>query len=266
MYSATSGIIGVIVTYIVTEIVYKLKSMASLRRKPNSRFWIACYTDQNGAQCQRSTKTTARPLAQKIADKFEAAYRMKLTEAQARSVVSDIYEDVRGDVLFHATARAFLTGWLASKEIETSSGSYKRYVNAVDKLLDFLGDRADRDIAYVDKKDLLALRDKTAAELSRSTANTDLKILRIAFAQAVSDGLRIDHPGKAVKLLKIRKEADAPERRPFTEAEVKEALAAATGEWRGIILAGAYTGMRLGDIASLTWKKVDLLERRLGHL
>lgn len=108
------------------------------------------------------------------------------------------------------------------------------------------------------------MRDKTAAELSPSTANTDLKILRIAFAQAVSDGLRIDHPGKAVKILKIRKEADAPERRPFTSDEIKRVLAVAKGEWRGIILTGAYTGLRLGDIASLQWKAVDLPQRRIS--
>lgn len=161
-------------------------------------------------------------------------------------------------MLFQATTRAFFTGWLATKKMETSKGSYKRYVNAVDKLFAHLGDRADQDIAYVDKKDLAALRDKTATELSPSTANTDLKILRIGFAQAVSDGLRIDHPGKAVAILKIRKDADAPERRPFTEYEINQVLAVAAGEWRGIIKAGVYTGQRLGDIASLRWTEVDL--------
>jgi hypothetical protein len=123
-----------------------------------------------------------------MAQKFEAAYRMKLTEAQARKVVSDIFEQIHGEQLYHATVRKFLTDWMTNKKSETSPGTHKRYQNAVDKLLDFLGDRADRDIAYVHKRDLAALRDKTAAELSVSTANTDLKILRVAFHQAVIDG------------------------------------------------------------------------------
>ena len=108
--------------------------MASLRLKPNSRFWIACYTDHNGVQRQCSTKETSRPKAQRIAEKYESAYKIKLTEAQARKVVSDIYEAIHGEVLFHATTRKFLAEWLASKKVETAPGSHKRYTNAVENL------------------------------------------------------------------------------------------------------------------------------------
>jgi integrase len=237
--------------------------MASVRHKPNSRYWYACFTDSNGVQRQCSTKETSRTKAQRMAEKFEAAYRLKLTEAQARKVVSDIYEVIHGEVLFHATVRKYLEDWLASKKAETAAGSYKRYGNAVTKLLKHLGDRADKDIAYVHKNDLLALRDKTASELSPSTANTDLKILRIAFRQAVVDGLRIDNPAAAVKTLKERKPDDAPERRPFTELELQALLDIAKGEWKGLILAGLYTGQRLGDLASMRWRMVDLRERTI---
>lgn len=198
-----------------------------------------------------------------MAQKFEAAYAMKLTEAQARKVVSDIYEQIHGEQLYHATVRKFLADWMTSKKSETSPGTYKRYQNAVDKLLTFLVERADKDIAYVHKRDLTALRDKTAAELSVSTANTDLKILRVAFHQAVIDGLRLDNPASAVRTLEDRRSADAPERRPFTEQELKALLSVAQGEWRGLILGGLYTGQRLGDLASLTGRRVDLKEELL---
>ena len=232
--------------------------MASVWRHPNSKFWSACFTDANGRQLKRSTKETNRATAQRIAEKFEAAYRLKLTESQARKVVSDIYEVVRGEVLFHATVRKFLTDWLAGKKLETVSGSHKRYTNAVDKLLAFLGERADRDIAYVHKRDLSAFRDQTARELSASTANTDLKILRIAFRQAVNDGLRLDNPASAVSTLKDKRDDDVPERRPFTGEELNKVLAVAKGEWHGMILAGVYTAQRLGDVASMRWRMIDL--------
>ena len=74
-----------------------------------------------------------------MAQKFEATYKMKLTEAQARKVVSDIFEQIHGEQLYHATTRKFFTDWIAAKKNELSTGSYKRYQNAVDKLLDFLG-------------------------------------------------------------------------------------------------------------------------------
>lgn len=237
--------------------------MASLWKHPKSQFWTACFTDDNGRQLKRSTKLTDRNKATLMAQKFEAAYRMKLTEAQARKVISDIFEQIHGEQLYHATVRKFLTDWMTNKKNETSPGTHKRYQNAVDKLLDFLGDRADRDIAYVHKRDLAALRDKTAAELSVSTANTDLKILRVAFHQAVIDGLRLDNPGAAVRTLEERKSSDAPERRPFTEKELKTLFAVAEGEWEGLILGGLYTGQRLGDLASLTGRRIDLAEELL---
>ena len=237
--------------------------MASLRKKPNSCYWIACFTDGDGVQRQRSTATTDRAQALVMAQKFEAAYTLKLTEAQARKVVSDIYEQIHGEQLYQATTRKFFTDWLAGKQPELSAGSFKRYKNAVDKLLVFLAERADRDIAYVHKRDLTALRDKTAADLSASTANTDLKILRTAFRQAVGDGLRLDNPGSAVRELEGRTDAAAPERRPFTEKELKTLLAVATGEWTGLILGGLYTGQRLGDLASLTGRRIDLAEELL---
>jgi integrase len=237
--------------------------MASVWRHPKSQYWTACFTDENGRQRKRSTKLTDRAKATGMAQKFEAAYKMKLTEAQARKVVSDIYEQIHGEQLFHATTRKFFTDWLAGKKNELSSGSHKRYENAVDKLLAFLAERADRDIAYVHKRDLTELRDKTAADLSASTANTDLKILRTAFRQAVIDGLRLDNPAAAVRTLEDRKEANAPERRPFTETELKTLLGVAEGEWKGLILGGLYTGQRLGDLASLTGRRIDLSEELL---
>jgi hypothetical protein len=145
--------------------------MASLRKKPNSRYWIACFTDGDGVQ------------------------------------------------LYHATVRKFLTDWLAGKQLEMSPGSHKRYQTAVDKLPAFMGDRAERDIA--------ALRDKTATELSPATANTDQKILRVAFRQVVVDGMRLDNPASAVSTLDDRREPGAPARRPFDEAELRTLLAVA---------------------------------------
>ena len=232
--------------------------MSSVWKHPKSQFWTACFTDENGRQRKRSTKVTDRAKAIAIAQKFESAYTMKLTESQARKVVSDIYEQIHGEELYHATTRKFFADWLTGKEKELSPGSYRRYQNAVDKLLEFLSERADRDIAYVHKRDLTELRDKTAEKLTASTANTDLKILRTAFRQAVVDGLRLDNPASAVRTLEDRKDAGAPERRPFTEKELKSLFSVAEGEWEGLILGGLYTGQRLGDLASLIGRKIDL--------
>jgi integrase len=232
--------------------------MASIRKKQNSRYYIACFTDSSGVQRQLSTKLTNRVKAQQIAQKYELAYAIKLTEAQARKVISGVYEELHGEDLHHSTVREFFNEWLKNKAVETTSGTQKRYKNAAEKLIEFLAGRADRDIAYIHKRDITALRDKTAEDLTTSTANTDLKILRVAFRQAVAEGLRLDNPAASVNLLKSRRD---PTRRPFTEDELKKILAVASAEWRGLILAGIYTGQRLGDLAGMRWKTIDPDER-----
>ena len=65
------------------------------------------------------------------------------------------------------------------------------------------------------------------------------------------------NPGVRVKLLKSTKES---KRRAFTLAEIKRILKACGGnvEWRGLVLFGLYLGQRLGDLAKLTWRAVDL--------
>ena len=54
-----------------------------------------------------------------------------------------------------------------------------------------------------------------------------------------------------------RRETDPAERCPFTVKELTNILANASGESKGIILFGLYTGRRLKDIARLTWQIID---------
>src|ERR1051325_7342428 len=115
--------------------------MSSVWKHPKSQFWTACFTDENGRQLKRSSKLTDRGKALVMAQKFEAAYKMKLTEAQARKVVSDISEQIHGEQLYHATARKFFTDWSDGKKSERSSGSHKRYQNAVDNPPEGLAER-----------------------------------------------------------------------------------------------------------------------------
>jgi integrase len=58
--------------------------------------------------------------------------------------------------------------------------------------------------------------------------------------------------------------SDSLERKPFSGDEVAALLKAApTEEWRGLILLAAYSGLRLGDAARLSWASVDLEVKRI---
>lgn len=278
--------------------------MASLRRLPNSKFWIACFTLPDGTRTQRSTKvpvvgvrpsavtslTTwltqvlgaevkisasqnsesgfdareARRLAQRIANHFEDTSRDaragRLTEDQARRVVAEIYVRANKEALPSSTIAEFFESWLKRKEIEAHEHTHQRYVTAIKHLITFMGNRAKRDISHLSVKDITALRDQLAEKLSPTSANFTVKVLRAALNQARRDGVvSVNEASRVILIQRVRK----VDRRPFTFDELKKILAIANEEWRGMILTGLYTGLRLGDIAALRWNNIDLQNREL---
>ena len=62
--------------------------MASLRKVPGCKNWIACFTDRDGRRKQRSTGEVDRKKAQRIADGYEAVARGKKTIRQVRGISS----------------------------------------------------------------------------------------------------------------------------------------------------------------------------------
>lgn len=234
--------------------------MASLRRKLRSPYWFACFTDADGSRTQRSTKQSDRRRAQGIANQFEKAAKLaaekRLGEAQARRVLADIYEITNGERLASATTRDFLSKWSERRKIDTSKRTYDAYRQVTRDFLRSLGSRAGRDISQVSKTEVVRYRDEVLERTSIATANKSLKYLRVALGAAYKDGLTQDNAAAKVDSIR-RREDERTRRRPFTLPELKAILANASGEWRGLILFGFYTGQRLSDIATLTWQNID---------
>lgn len=240
--------------------------MASLTRKSTSRFFIACFTDADGRQVQRSTKLTDRRKAQVMAEQWEKAARLarekRLGEAQARKVIADIYEELNGAPLASSTAREFLAKWAESRKADTAKGTWTAYAQIAREFTAFLDSRADLDLSQVTSRDIARYRDSILARASAASANKHLKYLRVALGQARKDGFIQTNPAADVDTLR-RPVADRQRRRPFTLPELRRVLDAAAGEWRGMLLFGLYTGQRLADLARLTWQNLDLTRREL---
>ena len=234
---------------------YYRSYMASLTKRGTSKFWVACFTDVGGRRLKKSTATTDRKAAQRIADAFEEAATKKRTARQVRDVIAQLHKEITGFELPTQSFRQFSGSWLARKAPEVAPGTLDFYRKAVTKFITFLGPKADAEIAEITQDDIITFRNEQAKKLASKTVNHDLKGLRMVFRAARGDKVLVDDPTEFVA---VTKKTESARRRPFTIPELKAMLVVADPEWRSMILFGIYTGQRLGDLATLTWRNIDL--------
>ena len=241
----------------VTTIV---TSMASLVRKPRSKFWFACFRDANGKQRRKSTKTSDRKKAMKIAEQYEQVGQRKMPARAVRETLAELYREIYSESLPTATVRGFTENWLNTKQPEISPATLAFYRKSTNKLLEFLGSAADLDLASVTRTMLVEFRNQVAQKASATTTNHDLRAIKALFREAKRDGYITEDPSEFVET--VRKRSD-DNRRPFTIVEIQRVLAAAEPEWQSLVLFGLYTGQRLADIAVLTWDNLDLRKNEI---
>jgi integrase len=237
--------------------------VASLHRDPRSRspYWYCAFLSSDGKRAFKSTKRTSRKEALSIClgweKAAEAAGRGELSHSQARKILDEILENVGEGPIRRATVREFFSKWLEGKKLAKKKRTGERYKKAITEFLASLGDRANKAIASVSPADVECFRDtRTKQGVSASTVKLDLKLVRSVFNTARRQALITHNPAEAVDLPLVKSQA----RDVFTANDVKALLGVASTAWKTAILLGYYTGARLGDVVSLTWDSVDLVE------
>jgi integrase len=234
--------------------------MASVHKRPNSKYWHAAFRDSNSRLILRSTKCTDRSKALVTAFEFERAANLakagNLIEAQARKVVADIMERAGSEETLRAPSVAdYLNQWLKSKQTRKAVNTGNRYRVAVEKFLTVLGDRQKKPLTALTARDVERYMDsRTKEKLAPRTIVLCVKVIRTALNAARRQGLIPTNPAEAVELPKVR----GVERGTFTPAEVKMLVDTAEGEWKTLILLAYYTGVRLSDCCRMTWADVDM--------
>jgi integrase len=229
--------------------------MASLTKKPNSKFWFACFRDRGGKQRRRSTGETSERKAMEIARRYEQVAQHKLKPAKFRETLLEVYREAYGASVPKATVRQFAEEWLRVKRPEIAQSSWDKYRKSIDKFLTFLRHDAELDISLIARAHITGFRNDLAQKVAPATANVDLKTIKRLFRAAKRDGYVDDDPAEFVDT--VRRD-NAPGRRPLTISEIQAILSVADPEWQSLIRFGLYTGQRLADIALLTWSSVDL--------
>ncbi len=241
--------------------------MATVHRTPASPNWLCYYTDRNGKRRTKSTLTRTRREAERICSKIQSiedqARTGSITEEKARRVIERVIGEIMaesGAPIEHKTVREHFCSWLKAFGSEQSEGTFIRYRGIVNTFLDFLAGKASGNLAALKAEDVERYRDHLEDLVAPSTVNTHLKVIRVGLEKAVKQGIFDRNPARLVENLNA---SDRHERRAFTLPELQKLLAVCGDDWKTAVLFGIYTGLRLGDIQSLTWANLDLQQKEL---
>ena len=199
----------------------------------------------------------ANKIAMKWAEAAHAGREKSLSEIQCRKVLADLF----GKPLHYRTCRDYLLDWLKDVKASVDENTHRMYETTIGSFLEHLGNSADKELEDLTPTDVRMWRDKlTAKGLSAPTVNGHLRVLRIPFNRAHDLGYIPTNPcgTKAVKPVRDDARGDV-EKDVFTPEQISKLIAAAPREdWKGTIMCGYFTGLRLRDCVDLCWRSVDL--------
>jgi integrase len=200
---------------------------------------------------------TAAAILAKISEAGEMALKGRLNPAHGRRLIGEIMMLSGDSTGGNFTLREWVADWNKEKKESTKPNTALFYRSTTAQFLLFLREKADAPLDAITTKQVRDYRDSIrAAGRTARTANHKLKALRSLFGDAVKVAALLHNPAAPIKSLE---ETDSTPREPFTSAEVgKLADAAPSADWRGVILLGALTGLRLTDITRLTAGNLDL--------
>jgi integrase len=184
-----------------------------------------------------------------------------LTDARVRKIVLETVERVTGKKVNAPTIREWLDRWLRDEKDAISDGSFERYEQIARNFVESLGPKGGAPLQALSTEDFLRFKEeRLKAGLSKRSVNLALKILKRPLKIAVDEGRLDRNPAAAVRTMRTR----AARKGVFSPDQIRQLIVAAKGDWKGLILAGYYTGGRLGDLVRLRWESINMVDRTIS--
>lgn len=233
--------------------------MAWLYLRPDSaRWWIGFR--KNGRQFLLSTKTSDRRQAEIKLRTYET-----IEQAEADGRLNDAFiAAITGKAQPATTLHGALSDFLNEAKGSTAESTLERYTAIFGGLrLHLQANEAKpllRDLGPDDVRGYLA---KRRAATSAGTANLEKKIVSSFFRWCIKNQLLKENPVMPLKSFKdSAKEKKA--RRAFDLKEIKSLYEKAPDDfWRYMIVAGFYSGLRMGDLILLRMGEIDFKDNVL---
>lgn len=215
--------------------------MGSIRKRPDrSKPYLARYRAPDGRERTR-------------------AFTRKL-DAE-RWLIEKERDKARGDWVDPALGQAVFSEWVGKVEatrLNRRPSSRSRDQSLLNSLI--LPDFGERPLAGVEPMDIRRwVADLEQRGYAPATISKAYQIVSRAFRVAVTDGIITRSPCREVKLPKI----ETPERRFLSPGEVEDLADTIETRYRTLVLTGAYTGLRFGELAALRTGDLDPLRRTL---
>lgn len=269
--------------------------MASLKRQSGSKiyqaqFYVSDLVNGGLRQVRKTTGKTRKSEALLVAAELERAAqgilkagsdkaaqakailatmsaeieRETFTASSARKHVADLLKLATGEEMPAYSVESWTAEWLRRKARDSSKATMARYKSHAEAFLAWLGDeRRKKPLESVTAQHVREWREGLQdSGRAGKTVLSYVKDLGAIYRAAMREGIVSFNPcGTAIADTSTD---DSQERKPFIGEEVaKLAAAAASVEWRGLVLVAAFTGLRLGDAARLSWEAVDLEAKRI---
>lgn len=243
--------------------------MASLFKRDNSKYWYAVWRNEEKKKLVstkvpikgtvlngiKETPSQARARAQIIADGYEAADKEGVHALKVKATISTLAHEETKEA---PSVKQFLDGYIVSREGQLVPGSIINSKTAIKHFLASIGNKANSPITSITRADVKDFITEQLKHVRYGTVKKYIAALSPAFMAALDSEIisktpffRISIP-KSSTFEKTSKEA-------FSTEEITTMLQALPPEWRSMVILSIYTGgQRLGDIAMLTWKQIDM--------
>jgi integrase len=234
--------------------------MPSLYKRGDSNSWWIAYR-QNGVQVCKSTKQKDKGLAEIELRKVEAM----LAAHNAGALTKEFYEAISGRAIPNVTLKASLEQWLTEARGAAGDRTVEKYQGLADSITKhFHATESGPLVSSVTRENLQQFLAERRSSVSAGTANNTRKCLAIFFRRCKVNGIIRDNPVEGIKQFKVSRE-EKRVRRPFTVKELSELYQKAPDDfWRYMVLGGFFTGLRLGDLATMPIGAVDYKARTIN--
>lgn len=269
---------------VFARFVPTLERMATIYKKKNSPFYYAQYFDGNGDRVSCSTSTTSKREATRIAERFEAESRDDRAKAtqlpkQFAVVLEQVTREAATGELSLARAEEFVKklhklanprfeektlaqywqAWVDEQERHVSTSTANGYRQDLELFTESLGKRTmTAPIQQLTKQQIDSAVELLRKEGTRkaTTINKALAALRRVLEAALAEGVVTHNAAKTCRTLATK---DSIQRAPFTLSEIRALIdhKDTSDEWKGAVIIGAQTGLRLSDILSLSDKNIE---------